>query len=80
MIDPAREPQDCQGKEPYKTAGLARKVLRRRVGRAKSKGNSPNMVAYRCPHCGSYHIGTNPRTVRIVKRRTREGHDFKTIR
>lgn len=52
----------CSGKEAYRTVHLARKVLKRRLNRDKGRSM---LVAYRCDRCGSYHIGSNPRTVHV---------------
>lgn len=49
----------CYGKEGFGTPQLANKVLRRWTTAKKRQGK--NMVrpvgAYRCPHCGLFHLG-----------------------
>lgn len=50
----------CQGKEPYRTAALAMKVLRRRQ---RNGGDHKTLQAYRCKLCGNYHIGAAMRKV-----------------
>lgn len=47
----------CAGKVRFESAALARKVARQRGRGGKGrKGNKPG-VAYRCAHCGGWHIG-----------------------
>lgn len=48
----------CVGKERFQTPQEAWKVARRH----------PDRGHYRCPHCGRFHVGAQPR-----KRRIREG-------
>ena len=47
--DPARQ---CAGKRGYRSKGDAKRVAKR-VGMT-------GVAAYRCPHCGFFHLGTKP--------------------
>lgn len=48
----------CEGKPTYATAAKAWATVQRRNGRkSKNKGRTPHLEPYRCPHCGSWHIG-----------------------
>jgi hypothetical protein len=46
----------CQGKEQL-TAEVARSIVSR-VGRSKSRDK--RRVAYKCPFCKTWHVGTPP--------------------
>jgi hypothetical protein len=50
----------CDGKERYETAQLAEKVCRRRNAskRQMRKSDRRPLEAYRCQHCGFFHLGT----------------------
>lgn len=56
-------PASCDGKERYPTAVLAHRVIKRRHRK------DAQLSAYRCQHCGSFHIGTQRRD---ANRRRRE--------
>lgn len=50
----------CVGKRSFETAALARAVnKRRRKARTERRGQE----AYKCRHCGMWHIGTRRQTV-----------------
>lgn len=44
----------CSGKHPFAGIKLAKKVAR---SISRSKGDP--VQAYRCPHCGKYHVGSS---------------------
>lgn len=73
-------PTSCMGKESYASVGLARAVLKRRRGSAKAgKGKGGALTAYRCRHCGSFHIGGAPRTVHVAGGQRLGRHDLRRI-
>lgn len=43
----------CDGKQAFTTRSMANKVASLSSGRS-----SMPMTAYKCPHCGAYHIGS----------------------
>lgn len=45
----------CDGKQRFETLRLAQQVLLR------SKYSRPGRAAYRCQHCGGFHLGTSNR-------------------
>jgi hypothetical protein len=50
----------CDGKQAFESARLAHEVVKARMG-TKRRGQPKRhpMKAYRCDHCGSYHICTS---------------------
>lgn len=64
----------CAGKEPYDSANLARKVLRRR----KRRHDGVSLNAYRCTHCGKWHIGNAIRSAHVIS--SGAGAAFKRMR
>lgn len=49
----------CNGKRTY----LLKAQAKRAVVKMKASGCSGKLNAYRCPHCGWYHVGKNPAKV-----------------
>lgn len=45
----------CEGKEAYRSPALAHKVLKRR----RHRDDARDLDVYRCPFCGSWHLGTH---------------------
>lgn len=48
----------CEGKRPFESKALAKLVIRRHRGCGGVMGL---LSAYRCPHCGDFHIGKRGR-------------------
>ena len=58
---------DCAtGKVPYADGDEAGRALRGFVAR---KGPAPTLEAYRCPFCGAWHLGRNPKRRKRGERR-----------
>lgn len=57
--------QECSGKEPFASAALANRVAKRRntSKKMRSKGPSRRLEAYRCRHCGFFHLGGQAKKV-----------------
>lgn len=73
-------PAYCMGKEAYASVGLARDVLKRRRGSAKArKGKGGLLTAYRCAHCGCWHIGGAPRSVHVAGAKTLGRLEFRRV-
>ena len=51
-----RRLSDCEGKESYATKGAAMTVIRR-ITRKPGRRRPHELNAYRCVHCGQFHIG-----------------------
>jgi NAD-dependent SIR2 family protein deacetylase len=63
--------RQCAGKYTYRTKNEA-KVAARRTMPLHGK-----MRAYRCPHCGSFHLGHSPEQRAVQQRRLeRQADDY----
>lgn len=71
MIEPGRN-SSCRGKERFDSARLAHAVIRRGEFTHRPRD------AYRCSHCGFYHIGSKLRKV-DPERKREERHRYSTI-
>lgn len=60
----------CAGKPSYDTAQEAHAITRTRNKRLGKKSRTPRLDAYRCEHCGRYHIGSSkPRGIKVARRK-----------
>ncbi len=58
----------CDGKEPFDTPALAAKVAKRMKRRDNDGYDKSVPEPYRCPQCGKWHIGSNKRRQRKIKK------------
>lgn len=52
--------QQCRGKVAYGTKQLAKRAIRRFRAEVTNPGARKQITAYRCPHCGRFHLGHKP--------------------
>ncbi len=55
---PAKAARGCSGKIPYATRSQALAAME---GFNRRKGEGEALKSYHCEHCGSFHIGRDPR-------------------
>jgi hypothetical protein len=56
----ASQASQCAGKHPYPTPAAARSVATR---------GKHLVAAYRCPHCGLWHVGTPSKSGKVMRRK-----------
>ena len=47
----------CRNKRTYMNKSEAKRAIKRTMSGANTQGQRTPMIAYKCPHCGSFHIG-----------------------
>lgn len=68
-MEPVTPPmvRGCNGKTPYETVKAALRARRAFLKRVGDRSRD-QLTAYYCQHCGSYHLGRNPKQGRTPGR------------